>query len=207
MRRDSLPPPRDANTRVGQGTRDPGPPPAPGFGATLHELILQRRLPDGSAWTLAYFAALVGAAEDRVRAWIAGQRPEPDVLARIGEALMVDGPALLRGEVRPMTLPASQRTTGEQPVVPEEPPGDTGETAVREARPRPEYRDLYHNIVPEAWEPAATAADRVLARRLEEGAGIAMMRDRPLSDAHFEFRGGTAKAPTRLARATDTAAT
>jgi hypothetical protein len=93
----------------------------PAFGGKLSELISERRLPDGTPWTLGYFATLVGTTEDQVRAWTAGVEPEPATLARIEEALMVDGPALLRGEVRPMTLPPAQRTTGEWPAADENP--------------------------------------------------------------------------------------
>ena len=79
-------------------------------------------------------------------------------------------------------------------------------TATREARLRPAYDNLYPGITPEVWEPAATTADRVLARRLEEGTGVALMRDRALSPEHFEFRGRGEKAdPRRPKRVTDPA--
>ena len=93
----------------------------PAFGEKLSELISRHQLPDGTPWTLGYFATLVGTTEDQVRAWMAGAEPEPTTLVRIEEALLVDGPALLRGEVRPMTLPLAQRTTGEWPAADENP--------------------------------------------------------------------------------------
>ena len=123
-----------------------GPVPAPGFGATLYELLWQQPLPDGTLWTLRYFE------EERME----------------------------------------RRRT------------DLG--ATREARLRPAYDSLYPEITPEVWEPAATTADRVLARRLEEGTGVALMRDRALSPEHFEFRGRGEKAdPRRPKRVTDPA--
>jgi hypothetical protein len=82
--------------------------------------------------------------------------------------------------------------------------GRTDQGANREARLRPAYDNLYPGITPEVWEPAATTADRVLARRLEEGTAVALMRDRALSPEHFEFRGRGEKAdPRRPKRATD----
>jgi hypothetical protein len=89
------------------------PTPAPGFGTVLHELIARHRLPDGSAWTLQYFATLIGVSEPEVRSWIEGAVPDGETLARIGQALLVDPDALLDGEIQPPTLATSERTTRE----------------------------------------------------------------------------------------------
>lgn len=60
---------------------------------------------------------------------------------------------------------------------------------MREARLRPEYADLYPELTPGQWEPAARIAEVVLARyllqRMTDAPG-----DRTLDEAHFEFRGG-----------------
>ena len=60
---------------------------------------------------------------------------------------------------------------------------------MREARLRPEYADLYPELTPGQWEPAARIAEVVLARyllqRLTDAPG-----DRALDETHFEFRGG-----------------
>ena len=62
---------------------------------------------------------------------------------------------------------------------------------VREARLRPEYAHLYPMLVPGAWLPAAVAAEKVAAVRLIQLADTYVLHDRVLTDAHFEFRGGT----------------
>jgi hypothetical protein len=62
---------------------------------------------------------------------------------------------------------------------------------VREARLRPEYAHLYPMLEPGAWQPAAQAAERVAAVRLLQLADTFVLHDRVLTDAHFEFRGGT----------------
>ncbi|HEY9444520.1 MAG TPA: hypothetical protein VIQ25_14885 [Gemmatimonadales bacterium] len=60
---------------------------------------------------------------------------------------------------------------------------------MREARLRPEYAELYPELVPGQWEPAARIAEVVLARyllqQLTDG-----QPDRALNETHFEFRGG-----------------
>ena len=65
---------------------------------------------------------------------------------------------------------------------------------MREARLRPEYADLYPELVPGQWEPAARIAEVVLARYL-----LQQMADgqpeRTLNETHFEFRGGAGVEP------------
>ena len=104
---------RPPDSRASPRGQEPEPVVAPGFGATLYDLICRHRLPDGSAWTLSYFATVVGVSEARIRAWLAGTAPDASELERVALALMVDGPALLQGEIRPATLPPAHRTTGE----------------------------------------------------------------------------------------------
>jgi hypothetical protein len=43
------------------------------------------------------------------------------------------------------------------------------------------------------WEPAAAAAEKVAATRLLQLADTFVLHDRVLPDAHFEFRGGSAR--------------
>jgi hypothetical protein len=65
---------------------------------------------------------------------------------------------------------------------------------MREARLRPEFADVYPELVPGQWEPAARIAEVVLARYLLQQMtdGLA---DRALNETHFEFRGGADDAP------------
>ena len=60
---------------------------------------------------------------------------------------------------------------------------------MREARLRPEFADIYPELTPGQWEPAARIAEAVLARyllqRMTDAPG-----DRTLDESHFEFRGG-----------------
>jgi hypothetical protein len=62
---------------------------------------------------------------------------------------------------------------------------------VREARVRPEYAHLYPMLDPGSWGPAAAIAEKVAATRLLQLADTYVLHDRVLTDAHFEFRGGT----------------
>ena len=62
---------------------------------------------------------------------------------------------------------------------------------LREARLRPEYAHLYPMLVPGAWVAAAVTAERVAAVRLLQLVDTYVLHDRVLTDAHFEFRGGT----------------
>jgi hypothetical protein len=70
---------------------------------------------------------------------------------------------------------------------------------MREARLRPEYAELYPELVPGQWEPAARIAEVVLARyllqQLTDGPP-----DRALNETHFEFRGGAEVPATETRR-------
>jgi hypothetical protein len=62
------------------------------------------------------------------------------------------------------------------------------ETLIREARLRPEHAGSYPDIEPGVWTPAAGLARLVLERGLYRQV-TGTKGDRPLPDAHFEFRG------------------
>jgi len=70
---------------------------------------------------------------------------------------------------------------------------------MREARLRPEYAELYPELIPGQWEPAARIAEVVLARyllqQLTDG-----QPDRALNETHFEFRGGAEVPATETRR-------
>jgi len=70
---------------------------------------------------------------------------------------------------------------------------------MREARLRPEYADLYPELVPGQWESASRIAEVVLARyllqQLTDG-----QPDRALNETHFEFRGGATSVPATESR-------
>jgi hypothetical protein len=61
--------------------------------------------------------------------------------------------------------------------------------AVREARLRPEWADLYPGVRPEIWHVAAELVPQVLRHRLQKQGTWEFTR-RILVDDHFEFRGG-----------------
>ena len=63
--------------------------------------------------------------------------------------------------------------------------------AVREARLRPEWADLYPGVQPEVWHVAAELVPQVLRHRLQNQGTWEFTR-RILLDDHFEFRGGRA---------------
>jgi hypothetical protein len=65
---------------------------------------------------------------------------------------------------------------------------------MREARLRPEFADVYPELTPGQWEPAARIAEVVLARYLLKQMGSDPM-DRALQESHFEFRGGAQDPP------------
>ena len=65
---------------------------------------------------------------------------------------------------------------------------------MREARLRPEFTDLYPELTPGRWEPAARIAEVVLARFLLKQMGSDPM-ERALQESHFEFRGGAEDPP------------
>lgn len=62
---------------------------------------------------------------------------------------------------------------------------------MREARLRQKFADLYPTLTPGQWEPAARVAEAVLARLLLLEISEAPLKDRVLSEDHFEFRGET----------------
>jgi hypothetical protein len=70
---------------------------------------------------------------------------------------------------------------------------------MREARLRPEFAELYPELVPGQWEPASRIAEVVLARyllqQLTDG-----QPDRALNETYFEFRGGAGDVPLTEAR-------
>ena len=65
---------------------------------------------------------------------------------------------------------------------------------MREARLRPEFADLYPELTPSQWEPAARIAEVVLAHYLLQQMGSDPM-ERALQESHFEFRGGAEDPP------------
>ena len=71
--------------------------------------------------------------------------------------------------------------------------------ALRQARLRPHFSHLYPGIPAGVWEVAANLAER-LQRRHEWVGDTRGDGARPLSDTHFEFRGGTRMGPPRADR-------
>lgn len=70
---------------------------------------------------------------------------------------------------------------------------------MREARLRPEFAQLYPELTPGQWEPAARIAEVVLARYLLQRMTESSSPDRALDESHFEFRGeaDTDRGPAR----------
>jgi hypothetical protein len=66
---------------------------------------------------------------------------------------------------------------------------------MREARLRPEFAQLYPELTPGQWEPAARIAEVVLARYLLQQMTDTPSSDRALDESHFEFRGGADPEP------------
>ena len=64
----------------------------------------------------------------------------------------------------------------------------------REARLKSEYAKLYPSVTPGVWQAAAAVADLVRTQRELTNGEDSMSVGRVLSDAHFEFRGGTPRA-------------
>jgi hypothetical protein len=62
----------------------------------------------------------------------------------------------------------------------------------REARLRAEYTDWFPKVTPGIWHNAGRVTEIVL-QQLREGAPSWELGPRPLSEAHFEFRGGDSK--------------
>ena len=73
----------------------------------------------------------------------------------------------------------------------------------REARLRAASAHLFPGITPEVWIQAATMADIVWSRRLQQGR--ASLASRVLDESHFEFRneGSPSPDPALNRRATD----
>ena len=65
---------------------------------------------------------------------------------------------------------------------------------MRQARLRPEFADLYPELIPGQWEPASRIAEVVLARFLLQQMASDPM-ERALQESHFEFRGGPQDPP------------
>ena len=66
----------------------------------------------------------------------------------------------------------------------------------REARLRPEYAHFYPMVKPGVWAAAAVIAEKIAATRLLQLADTFVLHDRVLTDAHFEFRGGSPRRDT-----------
>lgn len=64
--------------------------------------------------------------------------------------------------------------------------------AVREARLRPEWADLYPGVTPDIWQVAAQLVPVVLRYRMQ-GRTTWEFAERVLIDEHFEFRGGRSR--------------
>ena len=60
----------------------------------------------------------------------------------------------------------------------------------REVRVKPTFGHLYPDVRPGGWESAAAVAGRVAERTLTRRGYAALLGQRVLPDAHFEFRGG-----------------
>lgn len=60
----------------------------------------------------------------------------------------------------------------------------------REARLRPEYAPVYPTLRPDVWQGAAVLSALVARLRQPTAPPDAVLQDRVLPDAHFEFRGG-----------------
>jgi hypothetical protein len=73
------------------------------------------------------------------------------------------------------------------------------EPFVREARLRAEYADYYPEMLPDMWYLASTVASA-----LRHGVKEPPRDHRPMSDAHFEFRGRVpARVPNAKTRSSD----
>ena len=70
--------------------------------------------------------------------------------------------------------------------------------SVREARLRPDHADAYPELPPGVWLTAAEISARVLFVRFARQ-GPEALGSRPLTEEHFEFRGGwTRETPEQL---------
>ena len=66
---------------------------------------------------------------------------------------------------------------------------------VRKVRLRPEFAELYPGLDPGVWETATELAARLLAQHALRPSPGYMLSDRILPDEHFEFQGGSPRAP------------
>ena len=69
--------------------------------------------------------------------------------------------------------------------------------AVREARLRPEWADLYPSVRPDVWHVAAELVPHVLRHRLTSERRAGSSPAASCDDEHFEFRGGRRRDETR----------
>ncbi len=65
---------------------------------------------------------------------------------------------------------------------------------MREARLRPEFADLYPELIAGQWEPASRIVEVVLARYLLQQMAADPL-ERAIQETHFEFRGGAGEPP------------
>ncbi|MEO6056167.1 MAG: hypothetical protein ABIQ49_04940 [Gemmatimonadales bacterium] len=70
--------------------------------------------------------------------------------------------------------------------------------AVREARLRPEFADLYPGVDLDVWHTAATLAEHLLARFLRHDPADQSLPPRIMDPRHFEFRGTAGHAGGRM---------
>lgn len=68
--------------------------------------------------------------------------------------------------------------------------------APREARLIPDYVELYPELPPGVWLPAAEVAEHIVAVVRKEGGRLGL-HGRVMADEHFEFRGGEPGAAPR----------
>jgi hypothetical protein len=71
-------------------------------------------------------------------------------------------------------------------------PKSSGHGGERQIRLKHQYADLYRGILPGEWVPAWLMAERLLA--IAEKAGVPP-HERVCEPGHFDFRGGTSRAP------------
>jgi hypothetical protein len=77
---------------------------------------------------------------------------------------------------------------------------------IRLVRLRPEFASLYPGLDPQVWETATELMARLLAQHAVQPSPGFMLSNRILPDQHFEFQGGSPRAPSwsgLRSRATD----
>jgi hypothetical protein len=72
-------------------------------------------------------------------------------------------------------------------------------SALREARLREQYVNLYPGLTPGVWLPAAEVAEHIVSMVRHEGGRLGV-HGRLVADEHFDFRGGEARQPERRAQ-------